>query len=71
MAHGMYKIKVVNMRGNVLFEYAACTHPIANQVLEDPDGTPYIVSMVTHKLRNDNNGYQQYIGFLHVEIQVC
>lgn len=71
MAHGFYAIKVVDLRGRELFEYSACTHPVANQVLEGPDGNPYIVDLVTHKLKNDNNGMQKYIGFSHVEIQVC
>lgn len=71
MAHGMYKIKVRDMRGRELFEYAACTHPTKNEALEGPDGTPYIVGVVTHKLQNDNNGMQKYVGFSHVELEVC
>lgn len=71
MAHGMYKIKVVKWckRQEVIFQYAACTHPKKDETIWYRDQR-YIVGSVAHITKSviDGNGETIMLDFVEIEV---
>lgn len=71
MAHGMYKIKVLALSTNdVLYEYAAPTHPQMGEGLII-EGRRKVTSSISHILNSEPDGDGTYHRLAYVRIVVA